>query len=251
MMILNAHFGNRWHNAETAEEVAGLISELIPTLEYYHPVGAFTHPGDDALLCFADERFTHSVRETYGRKGHLVVAVNKETGYGALMWYWSAKDPVWVTDNPQPPDFDPRVVSDSGYPLFHSPSSTLPVKQFQEALEEFCYSGTGDRPASVDWVRGDPCGRRMDGGYYDRVEITSDRFAGEGVGRGMTGYVIEQWPDEGLWVEVMNPDGFTATQITAETGDLRLLTRGSVGIWPFLYVFQSPFVGQEMIKKCW
>jgi hypothetical protein len=186
------------------------------------------------MLCFAGERFGYKLRQTKGAKGHLIVALNKETGYGAFMWYWSSVDPVWVSDNPQPPDFDPRVVSDSGYPLFHAASSTLPVGRFREVLEEFCYTGTGRRPAGIGWVRSDTCGRRIDGGYFDGVEITSDRFVDEGVDRGMTGYVIGG-SDPKLWVQVMRPDGLTAVTIAAATSDLRLLSRGSSGCWPFLW----------------
>lgn len=56
---------------------------------------------------------------------------------------------------------------------------------------------------------------------YDRVEIVTDRFAGEGVSRGAIGYVIERWADGALEVEVLNPDGSTAAQFVAEPSDLR------------------------------
>jgi hypothetical protein len=160
-MILNAYFDDQWHNAGTAKQISSLITELIAALGHEHAAGNAIHPGDDAVLCFAVKRFEHRLRITKDAKGHLQVAVNKKTGYGALMWCW-ADSQVWVSDNPQPPDFDPRVVSDPGYPLFHDPASTLPIKQFREALEEFCYSGTGERPTSVRWVRSDICGRRED-----------------------------------------------------------------------------------------
>jgi len=230
-MILNAHFDNRWHNAESAEEVGRLISDLAPLPEHERPSG-FVYGGTDALLCFAGERFHHGLGTTPGANGRLLVAVNEAASYGAFMWYWGGGDPVWVSGNPRPPDFDPRVVSDPGGVLFHDPRSTLPISQFREVLEEFCYSGTGKRPASVRWTHSDPCGRRMDGGYYDRVEIVSDRFEDAGQRRGMTGHVIGGRPDRGLWVEVVNPDGITGATIDAQPGDLRLLTRGTAGIWP-------------------
>jgi Immunity protein Imm1 len=165
-VILNAYFDHRWHNAEAGGEVDSLISELIATLKHERP-SRFVAPGTDALLCLARERFHHKLALTKDVKGHLQVAVNKATGYGALMWYWGGSDPVWVSDNLQPPDFDPRVVSDPGYPLFHDPASTLPIEQFREALEEFCYSGTGERPTAVQWVRSDICGRREDREYIE------------------------------------------------------------------------------------
>jgi hypothetical protein len=78
-----------------------------------------------------------------------------------------------VSDNPRPPDFDPRVVADPGYPLFHDPSSTLPLDQVRAALEEFCYSGVGDRPVSVQWIKGDINGRREDR-EYDEDLVTEN-----------------------------------------------------------------------------
>jgi len=163
-MFLNAYVDDQWHNAETAQEVTSLLSEVIAALKHEsdHPLGA-VNPGTIAVLCFADERFSHKDWGTNGAKGNLVIAVNKETGYGALMWDWGpGDDQVWVSDNPEPPDFDPRVVADPGYPLFHDPASTLPIQKFREVLEEFCFAGTGERPTGVRWVRSDPCGRRED-----------------------------------------------------------------------------------------
>src|SRR5690349_19742762 len=122
-MVLNAHFDNQWHNAESAEEVGRLISDLAPPPEHERPPG-FVYTGTDALLCFAGERFHHDLRAARGVKGRLLVAVNKAASYGALMWYWGGGDPVWVSDNPRPPDFDPGVVSDPGGVLFHDPRST-------------------------------------------------------------------------------------------------------------------------------
>lgn len=229
-MVLNAYFGRnwrsrQWHSAGTAEEASSLITELIAALP----------PDNDAAFCFADERFVHKLRDMKGANGCLQVAVNKETGYGALMWSWGGNDPMWVSDNPQPPDFDPEVVADPGGICLHETGSTLPIGKFREVLEEFCYSGTGKRPTSVRWVHSDICGRRMDGGYYDRIEIISDRFEDSGFPRGTIGYAIGRRSSGELWVEFVNPDGFTGKRFYAETRDLRLLTRGSAEFWPFLH----------------
>lgn len=230
VMTLNAHFDGQWHGANSAEEVGGLISALIAA-----PMPERPSRFMDALLCFAGEPFCHKFRTTpKGVKGHLLVAVNKVSGYGALMWYWGGSDPVWVSENPQPPDFDPRVVADPGGVLFHNPRSTLPIGKFREMVEEFCYSGTGDRPTGVRWAYSDVCGRRMDEGYYDRVEIVTDRFADSGQCRGAIGHVIAVPSGKSAWVKVVNPDGLTGAEIIAQPEDLRLLTRGTAGIWPFL-----------------
>lgn len=46
---------------------------------------------------------------------------------------------------------------------------------------------------------------------YDRVEVVTDRFVSEGMSRGAIGYVIERWADGALEVEILNPDGSTAS----------------------------------------
>ena len=61
---------------------------------------------------------------------------------------------------------------------------------------------------------------------FDRVEITTDRFAAEGAPRGTVGYVVERWYDGALEVEVMRSDGSTAAQFVAQPCDLRLASAG-------------------------
>ncbi len=56
MGMLNAHFDDQWHHAETAEEVTSLISELIATLRHEKLGQWYVSSGDDALLCFSDVR---------------------------------------------------------------------------------------------------------------------------------------------------------------------------------------------------
>jgi hypothetical protein len=82
------------------------------------------------------------------------------TGYGALIWQATSPDPEpgvpahqrWLSSNPEPPDFDPRVVADPYAPFFHDPDTTLPAARIREALEEYCRTGTGDRPKCIEWV---------------------------------------------------------------------------------------------------
>ncbi|WP_376777802.1 Imm1 family immunity protein [Kibdelosporangium persicum] len=127
----------------------------------------FYSPGDDAWFCLAD-RPNNGVDPV--EASNLRVAVNSRCGYGALVWFTSDKfprkggiyDSVWISNNPEPLDFDPRVVSDPGYPLFHDPSSVLPVAQIRAAVEEFCRIGSGARPESIDWVAGEVNGQRSD-----------------------------------------------------------------------------------------
>jgi len=91
----------------------------------------------------------------------LRLAINLDTGFGGLIWYAlhrSTEDPlsqrVWVSDNPTPPDFDPKVISDTHVPIFLARRSVLPMLRIEEAVEEFCLGGTGARPESIDWAEG-------------------------------------------------------------------------------------------------
>lgn len=101
----------------------------------------------------------------------LLVAVNNGTGFGALTWCVRETHPaprhlhehIWISDNPDPPAFDPRVVAEPSEQAFHDRRSTLPVAKMLEAIEEFCRVGTGDRPESIGWVPGDLEGVRSDG----------------------------------------------------------------------------------------
>lgn len=170
-MILNALIHDKLQYAETWQEQSALISEVMQNLEFE---GFVTHdemqwptPGEDAQFMFSDRR--HGGNGDWPNN-RLVVAVNKSTGYGGLIWNVTHDFPVkggiydhvWVSDNPEPPDFDPRVVSDACMPSFHDPRSTLPLAAVRTALEEFCRTGTGDRPQSVNWVRSWTNGHRID-----------------------------------------------------------------------------------------
>ncbi|MFE7588809.1 Imm1 family immunity protein [Kitasatospora sp. NPDC057512] len=101
---------------------------------------------------------------------NLSVSVNPENGYGALVWGVDGNssrrggiyDFSWISDNPDPPGFDPVLVSDPCFPRFHSPRSALPVEQIREAILEFCRSPFGERPECITWVTGELNGVRHD-----------------------------------------------------------------------------------------
>ncbi|GAA4932465.1 Imm1 family immunity protein [Streptomyces coeruleoprunus] len=172
-MRLTVSFGGVEKLAETWEERARLIAEVLENLEPERPVARGIAPGNDAWFALSDPPGP----DRRGRCSHLRVAANRSTGYGALIWFVTMDDPrrggvyehVWVSDNATPPDFDPRVVSDPGYPLFHDPASALPIPRVRAALEEYCRSATGERPGCVDWVEGHMNGQRL-----DRPSITED-----------------------------------------------------------------------------
>lgn len=165
-MILSVVFQGEWHYCESENQIPPIITKVMEGLEGEQKIADSHFPGDDAWFCFADKRKSH-VDATPGC--NLRVAINQHTGYGALIWFPDEGFPkkrdvygsVWISNNPEPPEFDPRVVSDPGYPLFHDPASAIPIPSVRAAVEEFCRTGTGDRPECIDWVAGHVNGQRL------------------------------------------------------------------------------------------
>jgi hypothetical protein len=57
---------------------------------------------------------------------------------------------------------------------------------------------------------------------YDRVRVVTSRFEDEGVPLGTVGYVIEEYADGNLEVEVSATDGSTIAEFVAAQDDLEL-----------------------------
>jgi hypothetical protein len=168
-LILNAVIHDRYFYAENWQEMMVLIGEVMENLQPERRDQPWIDAGETASFSFADRRHSASTRDWWP-DNYLEISVNTETGYGGLAWFVTqdrvTKDDVsryiWVSDNPAPPDFDPRVVGDPGVPYFYDPRSTLPLDDVRAALEEFCRTGTGDRPECVRWVHGEMNGLRHD-----------------------------------------------------------------------------------------
>lgn len=165
-MILNVLMNDEWRYAETWTEMQALIAETVDGL-VPETMRSFYDPGNDAWFMFSNLRH-HGGRSM--PSNFLRVSINRNTGYGGLIWFVTKNfpaegrvfDSVWVSDNPNPPAFDPRVVSDPGEPLFHDRRSVLPMPRIRTAIDEFCRAGTGVRPEGVDWARGHANGLRLD-----------------------------------------------------------------------------------------
>lgn len=188
-MILNVLMETGWRYAEAWDGMAAAIAEALGDAENDRRGDCNCVDDDHWEDCNRVVWFMFSDRRHRGHgdmpTNSLQVSVNLSTGYGGLIWCVSQGDPrrggiydyVWISDNEHPPDFDPRVISDAGYPLFHDRSSTLPISVVRAAVEEFCRTGTGERPECVRWVRGQVNGQREDRDpIVERVEA-GDPFA--------------------------------------------------------------------------
>jgi len=170
-VILNVIVHNKYRHAETWHEMSALITEVMDNLQSERSDGIWSDPGENACFIFADGRYSDDDGGLWA-DNFLYVAVNSSTGYGGMTWFVTRNraetanngtaDYVWVSNNSAPPDFDPRVVSDPGGPVFYDPRSTLPAPRIRAALEEFCRVGTGDRPECISWVLGETTGERLE-----------------------------------------------------------------------------------------
>src|SRR4051794_40957534 len=114
---------------EVMEHLKGERTEVIDGISY-------ERAGDVARFACSDQRHDSATRLADGSNwpsNELVVSVNRATGYGALVWFVNKRFPkqgviydrIWVSDNPEAPGFDTRVVSDPWASEFHDPRSTL------------------------------------------------------------------------------------------------------------------------------
>ncbi|MER7668139.1 Imm1 family immunity protein [Kitasatospora sp. NPDC096128] len=168
-MILNAHIRGQYYHAESWPEKAELIADVMENLRFERADAPWVSAGECAEFSFANQRRTEA--SDWWPDNHLQISVNSATGFGGLVWFVMRDDApegdisehIWISDNPNPPDFDPRVVADPGIPHFFDPRSAIPTEDVRAALEEFCRKSTGDRPECIQWVHGDMDGQRNEG----------------------------------------------------------------------------------------
>ncbi|QKW23949.1 hypothetical protein HUT16_37050 [Kitasatospora sp. NA04385] len=170
MILSIIHKGSRRH-AESLQEKLLLASQIFEAEDPGQATDDSCPPREVFELSITDDPHW----ERCPPDNCLVVAVNRSTGYGGLAWFVTGRNPkkggvydhVWVSDNPEPPDSDPRVVSESYYPHYHDRASTFPLDRIRAAVEEFCRADNGDRPESITWITGNANGMRSDREYPD------------------------------------------------------------------------------------
>jgi hypothetical protein len=155
-MILQVFYHRTTRYGANSTEVAAVLDEIFSSNNSDYV---------DIAKCALIESSENPISDS-----RLWAGLNPDTGYGGLIWFATddrarnlddeVAQEMWVSDNPNPPQFDPDVMSDPGYPLFFDPRSTLPIDQVRNVIEEFFRAGTGDRPEGTAWVEGDMAGQR-------------------------------------------------------------------------------------------
>ncbi|WP_432087344.1 Imm1 family immunity protein [Streptomyces sp. bgisy095] len=148
--------------ARSEEEIAKLVEHLITGLQQggRTPDGFAIMP-ERAVVSIVAGKYPEETDERWA-DNCLYVTVNTRNGYGALKW-WTTNVPdeadrdhpsrfIWTSGNPNPPEFDPKLISDPGTPTYYPPQAAIPVAQVRETIEEFCRTRTGERPKCVPWL---------------------------------------------------------------------------------------------------
>ncbi|WP_443069026.1 Imm1 family immunity protein [Streptomyces sp. NBC_01278] len=172
-LILNIFINGQTYHSSEWPTVQRIIDEVFGDLRQE---GSSTidsaSKGVVVEFTLSQNRTNQIDRALQNFESYLHVAVNHQTGYGALKWLLppgssvlvdaTIAEHVWISDNPTPPDTDPRVMADSDLMRYHHLRSTLPIPAVRAAVEEFCRTGTGMRPSCIKWTPGDLSGRRVD-----------------------------------------------------------------------------------------
>ncbi|WP_170201564.1 Imm1 family immunity protein [Actinocorallia herbida] len=187
-MDRSRYFSVSWERAEKLiGEVMGDLPDLRPpgspepgneqvppeVLEAFAKLPELNRPYGGTVASFV---FDAPDRDLYqwSYDSCLMVAFNAMTGYGAFLWVARAEsglhiDPGepehvwWLSDGSCPPSTDPHVRNPLQTPPYHDPRCALPAPQVRAVLEEFCRTGSGHRPTSIEWTPGDGYGQRLDG----------------------------------------------------------------------------------------
>ncbi|MFF9395609.1 Imm1 family immunity protein [Streptomyces griseoluteus] len=98
----------------------------------------------------------------------LSIGIDHSAGYGGILWYCDGEmvnrvagshgndvaRNAWVSLNENPPETDPRVLSDPSCPTFFDRISALPLPVVRSTVEDYFREGTGFRPRLIRWTKG-------------------------------------------------------------------------------------------------
>ncbi|SFD94783.1 Immunity protein Imm1 [Actinopolyspora alba] len=135
----------RSHHAYTAEEIATLLDHVVTE----------STEGNRTTLVTVWDRPAHSHHDDGQPEyppAYLRVAVDPDTGWGAMTWIDLTAGGVLDTFDPAGPDDRPALVFAADEPSYLPNSASLPLERIRRALCE--YAETGTRPTTVRWQQG-------------------------------------------------------------------------------------------------
>ncbi|MFC8593247.1 Imm1 family immunity protein [Streptomyces atroolivaceus] len=163
-MIVEVWIGAERNRVSDQHEVRKLIKRAMNELESERDVPIGFHAGTIASFHVFDVPAGREIPRFADNA--LTVGVNLATGYGGITW-WGEEIPEnpdqvhWVSRNQDPPNFDPRVTADPGYPLWYEKRNVIHAEQVASVIEEFCFN-KGRRPSLIKWEPSTVNGQRLD-----------------------------------------------------------------------------------------
>ncbi|MFJ1756491.1 Imm1 family immunity protein [Kitasatospora sp. NPDC088134] len=159
MILRIATEGGIEYRPTRPEEIGAMISEVFRATTPKEVSPGVYSAGSQAWFVVGET----SADE--GPRAFLRATVDEHQGYGALSWSSDLRtggihEFLWLSDNPAPPRADPRLTASPHGGYDYDPACALPLAQVRAAVEEYCASGTGERPACINWVTGDFDGTR-------------------------------------------------------------------------------------------
>ncbi|MFK0145324.1 Imm1 family immunity protein [Streptomyces griseus] len=154
------HAGSIYARSEA--EIASLIDHIMSDLlQGGRTPEGFEIVPEHATVTIVEDGYPERAEKLWPAS-YLHVSVNTSNGYGALRWFSTTppngedENPmnrfVWVSANPDPPTFDPKLILDASTPLYYPRESAFPVAEVRAGLEEFCRVRSGVRPESIPWM---------------------------------------------------------------------------------------------------
>ncbi|MEU8542242.1 Imm1 family immunity protein [Streptomyces sp. NPDC048717] len=158
IVAIGTHRGTFYGSSD--KEIQGWIDHVMSDLIQAGTTSdGFEQMPECGAVCIVKGKYPEETDERWPIS-YLQVAVNTGNGYGALRWFTTKPEGadsdhsrfVWISRNPTPPSFDPRLILDPPTPHYYPTESALPAAQVREAIEEFCRVRTGARPESIEWM---------------------------------------------------------------------------------------------------
>ncbi|MFJ8604312.1 Imm1 family immunity protein [Streptomyces shenzhenensis] len=160
IVLGNTQAGSTYARSE--HEVDALVSHIMNDLiQRGQTADGFEVVPELAVVNIVKGKYPEE-RDERWPNNYLYVSVDIHNGYGALKW-WTTNIPedapagdisrfVWTSGTPNPPPFDPELISDPGNPTYYPREAAIPLELVREGLEEFCRARTGQRPECIPWL---------------------------------------------------------------------------------------------------